>query len=190
MKGAIIMKKRISIYTLGAIVSVVLLLCCTAGFAENIDPDNDGSQYAWGENTGWMNLEPGGDGGPGVEVADDTLTGYIWAENAGWIHLNPPQGGVVNDGYGTLSGYAWGENTGWVNFSPTNGGVTIDPATGVFSGYAWGENVGWISFSSTTPVAATSWRIPDEDTDGVRDEDDDWPPCFIATAGASRKGRW
>jgi hypothetical protein len=94
MKGAILMKNTISIYKLSVIVSVVLLLFCTAGFAENIDPNDDGSQYAWGENTGWINLEPGGDGGPGVEVTDDALTGYLWAENTGWIHLNPPQGGV------------------------------------------------------------------------------------------------
>ena len=31
--------------------------------AENIDPDNDDSQYAWAENVGWINAEPGGDGG-------------------------------------------------------------------------------------------------------------------------------
>jgi len=99
------MKKRIFSYKLGAIVSVLFLLFCTAGFAENIDPDNDGSQYAWGENTGWMNLEPGGDGGPGGEVSDDTLTGYLWVENTGWINLAPTGGGVINDRYGTLSGY-------------------------------------------------------------------------------------
>jgi chitodextrinase len=175
------MKKRISIYKLGAIVSVLFLLFCTAGFAENIDPDNINSQYAWGENVGWMNLEPGGDGGPGGAVADDTLTGSIWAENVGWINLAPTGGGVVNDRYGNLSGYAWAENTGWVNFSPTNGGVTIDPATGVFSGYAWGENVGWISFSSEKVILTTSWRMPDEDTDGVRDEDDNCPQASNPT---------
>ena len=59
------MSHRLFSQTLSVIFSVSFLLFCTAGFAENIDPDNDGSQYAWGENVGWMNLEPGGDGGPG-----------------------------------------------------------------------------------------------------------------------------
>ena len=52
------------------ILSVGLLLFCGAAYAENIDPNNDSSQYAWGENVGWLNLEPDGDGGPGVEVGD------------------------------------------------------------------------------------------------------------------------
>ena len=175
------MKNRIFTCTLSAIVSVILLLFCTAGFAENIDPGNSNSQYAWGENAGWMNLEPGGDGGPGVEVSDNTLTGSMWGENVGWISLNPPGGGVVNDRYGHLSGYAWGENTGWVNFAPTDGGVTIDPATGAFSGYAWGENTGWISFAPSGVPVITSWRIPDADSDGG--DGGDSGGCFIATAG-------
>ena len=32
------------------------LLSATLATAENIDPDNDNSQYAWGENVGWINL--------------------------------------------------------------------------------------------------------------------------------------
>jgi len=27
---------------------------------DNIDPDDTGAQFAWGENTGWLNAEPGG----------------------------------------------------------------------------------------------------------------------------------
>jgi hypothetical protein len=145
------MKKRIFTYTHSVIVSLLLLLFCTAGFAENIDPNDDGSQHAWGENTGWINLEPGGDGGPGVEVSDDTLTGSMWGENIGWISLNPTEGGVLNDRYGTLSGYAWGENIGWINFSPTGA------------------------------VLATSWRMPDADGDGLRDEDDNCPKAHNPT---------
>ena len=37
--------------------------------ADNIDPNDTNAQFAWGENTGWMNAEPGGDGGPGVRRA-------------------------------------------------------------------------------------------------------------------------
>ena len=146
---------------------MVLLFFCTSGYAENIDPDNDGSQYAYGENVGWLNAEPQGDAGPGVEVSDSELTGYMWAENIGWINLSPVNyGGVFNDGSGNLSGYAWGENVGWINFNPqvagdsTHHGVTID-SDGNFDGWAWGENIGWISFRSTGAFpfkVKTSWK--------------------------------
>ena len=55
------------------------------GAAENIDPTDSGEQYAWCENTGWLNAEPGGNGGPGVLVADDGLSGFMWSESTGWV---------------------------------------------------------------------------------------------------------
>jgi hypothetical protein len=105
------------------------LLLATLAAAENIDPDSDGSQYAWGENVGWLNAEPLGEGGPGLEVSDSELTGWVWGENIGWISLScqntascaDSSYGVVNDGRGNLSGFAWGENIGWINFR-TGGG--------------------------------------------------------------------
>lgn len=157
--------------------SVGLLLFCCDAYAENIDPDNDGFQYAWGENVGWLNLEPGGDGHPGVEVGDSNLTGFIWGENIGWISLSCENTdncsdvnySVVNDGDGNLSGYAWGENVGWINFFPASGGVYID-ACGDFNGTAWGENVGWIKFRSDgdNPFhVRTSWTSPIDDVPPV-----------------------
>jgi hypothetical protein len=156
---------------------VLILLVTTAALAENIDPDNDGSKYAWSENLGWLNARPGGPGGPGVQVGDSSLTGWMWSENAGWISLSctntstcvTSSYGVANDACGGLSGRAWSENAGWIDFAPAPtacGGdpscrVTIDPTTGIFNGRAWSENAGWITFSATTPVAhrvATSWR--------------------------------
>src|SRR4030067_1169647 len=136
----------------------VFLLFPLAALAENIDPDNDGSQYAYGENVGWINFEPSQ--GEGVTVTDSAVTGKAWGENIGWINLSSATGGVVNDGAGNLSGYAWGENVGWINFAPTGGGVTINPVTGVFSGYAWGENVGWINFAPNGKPIKTSWKHP------------------------------
>jgi hypothetical protein len=124
--------------------------------AGNIDPDNDGSQYAWGENVGWINFEPSQ--GEGVTVTNSAVTGKAWGENIGWINLSPATGGVVNDGNGNLSGYAWGENVEWINFGPTNAGVKIDPATGAFNGKAWGENIGWINFAPNGAPIKTSWR--------------------------------
>lgn len=143
---------------------VILILYAPFTFAENIDPDNDGSQYAYGENIGWLNFEP--NQGNGVHVSDSQLVGFVWAENIGWINLSPSiYGGVGNDGTGLLSGFAWGENVGWINFNPqvsgdaNHYGVTIDH-DGDFDGWAWGENIGWIHFQSATPVTykvQTSW---------------------------------
>jgi hypothetical protein len=190
----IIMRNTLFRQTLSIIFSVVLLLFCSAVYAENIDPNDDGSQYAYGVNVGWLNAEPDGDGGPGVEVSDFELTGYIWAENIGWVSLSCENTsscgdvsyGVTNDGMGNLSGYGWAENAGWISFSCENTGscytavdygVTIDPATGEFSGHAWGENIGWITFRSTGAVAfgvTTSWGS-DADGDGVPDHEDNCP---------------
>ncbi len=134
-----------------------LVLSCGDLCAENIDPYEDGSQYAYGENVGWLNFEP--NAGDGVQVESDVLTGFVWAENIGWINLSPSTyGGIANDGTGNLSGYAWGENVGWINVNPvvsgdpTDYGVKID-SDGNFSGWAWGENIGWIHLQSTSPVA-------------------------------------
>jgi len=148
---------------------LLLLLSALVSLAENIDPNDDDSQYAYGENIGWINFEyllPDADQPGGATVTDYDLTGFIWAENIGWINLDPNFGGVTNDGTGLLSGYAWGENVGWINFNPpvpgdpNHYGVTIDQE-GNFDGWAWGQNIGWIHFRSNTPVAykiQTSWK--------------------------------
>lgn len=152
----------------------VLVLVAVTGLlaprvaAENIDPANDNSQFAWAESTGWVNAELSGAGGPGVQVGDFELTGWMWAENAGWVSLSckntsscaTASYGVRNDGHGVLSGYAWAENIGWINFAPGTAGVSIDASTGDFSGRGWGENVGWITFASSgaNPYKVkTSW---------------------------------
>ncbi len=142
--------------TTGLVLVMILVFSFTCIYAENIDPYEDDSQYAYGENVGWLNFEPSE--GPGVHVSADKLTGYVWAENMGWINLSPASyGGVFNNRTGLLFGYAWGENVGWINFNPqvpgdsTHYGVTIDH-DGNFAGWAWGENIGWIHFRSTTPV--------------------------------------
>ncbi len=146
------------------IILFVILTVYTFCYAENIDPYADDSQYAYGENVGWLNFEP--DTGGGAQVASDKLTGYVWAENIGWVSLSCENTsscgtvsyGVTNDGSGNLSGYAWAENVGWINFDPKvpgdrrNYGVTID-ANGNFDGWAYGENIGWIHLASTSPVA-------------------------------------
>jgi hypothetical protein len=175
------MRDRFLRQTMIVLVSMVLILFYSAGYAENVDPNNDGSQYAYGENVGWLNAEPQGDAGPGVgvDVSDSALTGYMWGENIGWVNLSPTNGGVINDGAGNLSGYAWGENIGWINFNPTGAGVTIDSTAGVFNGYAWGENIGWINFAPTSGGVKTSWRGA---SGGGGDDGGGGGGCFIATA--------
>lgn len=142
----------------------------SSSYGENIDPYNTDSQYAWGENVGWINFEPNRpEPNVGATVTDDKVTGFVWAENVGWINLDPnisdSNVGIKNDGTGLLSGYAWGENVGWINFNPqvpndsNHYGVTVN-TEGDFSGWAWGGNIGWIHLSSSTPVAyavKTSW---------------------------------
>ncbi|MFC1591393.1 hypothetical protein ACFL43_02595 [Thermodesulfobacteriota bacterium] len=156
------MKNRYLIKHLMALIPALVFLLSPAGHAvENIDPGNDGHQYAWGENAGWFNFEPGS--GPGVTVDDDALTGFAWGENIGWINLSPTDCtgcGVINDGNGYLSGFAWGENVGWINFDPAGGGVSIE-ADGTFTGFAWGENIGWINFelvSQPDSTVMTAWQ--------------------------------
>jgi hypothetical protein len=139
-------------------------LCPDIASAENIDPDSDGSQYAYGENVGWVNAEPSGDGGPGMDVDNFELTGWIWGENFGWISLScgntsscgSVSYGVTHDSFGVLSGFGWAENVGWVNFRPAGGGVTIETSTGSLGGHAWGENIGWISFNCGNTATCTS----------------------------------
>jgi hypothetical protein len=162
-------KQRIQLTHLCLTGAVIVGLCAAVSFAENIDPANDGSQYAYGENVGWLNAEPLGPGAWGVQVDDFELTGWMWGENVGWISLSCQntltcgaiEYGVSNDGSGVLSGLAWAENVGWINFSSATAGVTIDPATGDFSGRAWGEDIGWITFASSgaNPYKVTTgWR--------------------------------
>jgi hypothetical protein len=148
------------LFTCGTLVAA-LGLSIAAAFAENVDPGNSGAQYAWSENTGWVNAEPGGNGGNGMQVSDFGLTGWMWSENAGWVSLSCANTGscgssgygVTNDGHGHLGGYAWGENVGWINFAPATGAVTVDRVTGEIAGMAWGENIGWINFDTIT----TDW---------------------------------
>ena len=62
--------------TILLIISVMIGIGVVTARAENIDADNDDSQYAYGENVGCLNFEPGGNGGSGAEVADSNVTGH------------------------------------------------------------------------------------------------------------------
>jgi hypothetical protein len=159
-------------YRQGAVAGLALLsaslLNTVAVLAENVDPAHDGSQWAWAENVGWINGEPGGDGGQGLHIEDFTVSGWLWGENIGWISLTCENlgtcetlgYGVRNDGTGALTGWAWAENAGWIRFDTISSGVFVDVVAGELGGHAWGENIGWISFQSPGPhpyVMRTGW---------------------------------
>ncbi len=188
---------------MASVLAALLGAAAAIAAAENIDPNNDNSQFAWGENVGWINAEPSGPGGPGMQVSGAGLTGYMYGENIGWINLSCTNNGtcgttgnfgVTNDGTGELGGYAWGENVGWISFSCQNNpgtcastgnyGVVIDKVTGIFSGYAWGENIGWVSFSDTSPVA---YQVQTDDGDGVGGTTDNCP--FDSNVGQEHSDR-
>ena len=96
-----------------AIIVAMSLVQGVGNAADNIDPQDDGSQFAYGENVGWLNAEPEGDGGSGILVEIDGLSGYLYGENVGWISLSclndascDPNYGVTNDGTGILAGWS------------------------------------------------------------------------------------
>jgi hypothetical protein len=143
-----------------------LLLPTAAGSAETVDPDDDDSQWAWGENIGWLDAEPQGDGGPGVETTWEDLEGWLWSENAGWVSTaceNTSSCGDVDYGIDVetiitnpsveFRAWAWAENLGWISTACENTdscgevdyGVEIEVGTGDLIGWAWSENAGWIS---------------------------------------------
>lgn len=110
--------------------------------AVSVDDSLGLSGHVWGNELGWINLKPTG------------------------------QGVVINTITGVMSGYAWSSVCGWINFAPTSYGVSILTETaetsggagtgvGKFDGYAWcgGEAGGWIKFTCTDSNACvkTTW---------------------------------
>lgn len=49
-----------------AFAALLFFSCFGDSFADNVDPNNDGSHFAWSENLGWLNARPNGPGGPGT----------------------------------------------------------------------------------------------------------------------------
>jgi hypothetical protein len=159
------------------LIALIVSGLSSAWAVEDVDPDNDGSQYAWAGNLGWINAEPLGNGGPGWNLTDDAASGWLWSANAGWISLSCENTGscgnvdygVVHDGAGGLGGYGWAPNVGWVSFSCVNTAscgsvdyaVSIDPVSYEVSGFAYAPNVGWIGFScqDTTSCGAVDFGV-------------------------------
>lgn len=74
----------------------------------------------WGENVGWINLNPTNSGV--VNNGHGILSGYAWGQNTGWINFAPSNGGVsINTSNGEFTGYAWAQNYGWIKFDCASG---------------------------------------------------------------------
>lgn len=133
----------------------------------------DESQYAWGENIGWLNFKPASGS---ASVTDVKLSGYAWNDIVGWINLSPSASVyVANDGEGDLSGYAWSSTLGWIDFD----GVSIG-SDGVFTGYASVESdSSQISFNctNTSSCASASFRV-----------ETDWRPASLRIASEEGGG--
>ena len=78
-------RQRAYVYAPPVLAGLAILAVGGRSLAENIDP---ASGYAWAENVGWMNAQPMGPGGPGIQVGDSELSGWIWGENIGWVSLS------------------------------------------------------------------------------------------------------
>lgn len=104
----------------------------TGATAVVVDDVTGLSGDVWGNELGWITLNPTGEG---VTFADTTT--------------------------GLLTGKAWSQVSGWINFAPTGQTVTISPTTGQFSGYAWtgGPQGGWVKFdcASNDTCVKTTW---------------------------------
>ena len=128
---------------------------------------SDTNKFAYGANTGWINVQ--GDSNNGARVECDFAADFIYSANYGWISLGdgtPTSGfqysnlsaddfGVNHDGLGNLRGYAYGANIGWVQFEDV-GDPSVDLVSGNMSGFAYSANVGWISLSNSQAFVETA----------------------------------
>lgn len=178
------------------------MLASSSLFAANTTIDPVG-KFAYGANTGWINLRP--DSTNGVVVGELFLSGYAYAANCGWIHFgdgSPTNGyaygnadaldyGVNQDGSGNLSGLAYAANIGWINFgwaTPTDPQRPhLNLLDGKFAGYAWSANTGWMNLGSGWLQTASIDRT-DTDNDQIADAWEYRHFGDLSTAGPNTHG--
>lgn len=144
--------------SLYGIIIFTCLIGLQASASENIGTVINGSQYAWGENIGWVNFAPKTSGNySGLTITDNAVTGYAWSSILGWINFSPTNSGqgVTNTPSGQLGGNAWISGLGWLSMN----GVTIN-SVGKFTGVAGteGSSVGRVSFDCNHCDVLTDWR--------------------------------
>lgn len=145
---------------------------------------NATNKYAYGANTGWINVRPSA--ADGVIVGEAYLSGHAYGANIGWINFgdgSPVNGhtyananaadcGVNHDGTGNLTGFAYGANIGWINFGWAAGNdpnrPRFDLSSGSFLGYAYSANTGWVNLG-TGDLVTDAMVCPDTDFDNISD---------------------
>ncbi|MFA5131838.1 MAG: peptidoglycan-binding protein [Candidatus Paceibacterota bacterium] len=97
----------------------------SAGNVHVADTILTGSVY--GENIGWLTLNPQTYGGVTNDAAGN-LSGYAWGENVGWVDFSR----VTIGSDGIFAGSAYSENIGWITFGTGDNKVMTDwrPASG------------------------------------------------------------
>lgn len=94
--------------------------------------DSGLSGYAWGDEIGWINLDPT-DSGVSINTTTGALSGYAFANTGSWINFNPTDVsggtdvGVVINGDGEFTGWAWvsGAYGGWMKFDCTSANTCV-----------------------------------------------------------------
>jgi hypothetical protein len=138
---------------------------------------NNGNQFGWGANIGWVNWR--GDTNNGAVIGEYVCSGDIYAANVGWINLGngaPLNGiqyqnasandfGVNQDGVGNLRGYAYAANVGWISFE-NQGAPRVDLQSGQLTGWIYSANCGWIGLSNAWAVVQTDTIAAGVDADG------------------------
>ena len=98
------------------VASVLLCAIPVTAFASATDGTIDGTyRYAWSENGGWVDFGSAA-GNVHITDTALTGSAYGENIGWITLNP-PTYGGVTNDGAGNLSGYAWSENAGWIDFS-------------------------------------------------------------------------
>ena len=101
--------------------------------------------YLWGNEIGWVNLQPTGSG-VSVNPTTGVVTWLGFSSVAGFINFSPTNGGVTISGNGELTGHAWsgGLYGGWIPFdcSATSTCVKTEwrPSSGGSGGIAQGAS--------------------------------------------------
>ncbi len=123
--------RSLFLHSLGVAIVVgifFLLAPLPRAFASSNVSSSASGHWAWNDEIGWIDFNPGGTGAGNVNVTAANLEGYA-SSSAGPISFNcdatNPSGiskcgasnySVTNDGMGDLGGWAWNDNIGWISF--------------------------------------------------------------------------
>lgn len=162
--------------------SVLFIVPAHTSFGSTNISSSASQHWAWNDEIGWIDFNPGGTGN--VTVSGSRITGFA-SSSVGSVSLDcatSPNGNICgtsnyyvgNDGNGNLSGWAWNDEIGWISFfwgnasanpsAPTTAlcsayeSLNYSPACGVtissgnFYGWAWNDEVGWIDFNCGNPA--------------------------------------